>query len=60
MTVYVEDPCFKTISRYDNIKKVFFKLFSLHVVDKNNKKFVFDRPQLFYFRVEEDDECDNI
>jgi hypothetical protein len=56
MTVYVEDPCFKTISKYENIKKVFFKLFSLHIVDKNDKEFVFDRPQLFDFRVEEDNE----
>lgn len=54
--VYVIDPCFKTTSKYENIRKVFFKLFSLHIIDKNDKEFVFDRPQLFDFRIEEDNE----
>ena len=54
MKVFVEDPCFKSISIYDNIEKVYFTLFTLHMVAKNGNEYTFHRPQLFDFRIEEE------
>lgn len=55
MKVFIEDPCFKTLSIYDNIEKVYFTLFTLRMVAKNGNEYTFHRPQLFDFRIEEEE-----